>query len=281
MKNVVITGVSTGIGKAAAEQLLGSGYRVFGSIRKAGAADELEKYPNFVPLIFDVTDEEAIQKARDQVKEIIGNEGLAALVNNAGIAVSGPLQHLDIEQLRFQFEVNVFGLMKVTQAFLPLLGAIREAPHPPGKIIQISSQSGKMSIPFSGAYVASKHALEGLSGSLRQELMLYGVDVIIVGPGPVKTAIWDKIPDEEAQPYKNTGYQEALMRFRRFALNQVKKALPAEKLGEKIKHIIENPKPRTRYVMVPNYFKDWWLPRNLLSDRTFDNIIAKRILKIK
>jgi NAD(P)-dependent dehydrogenase (short-subunit alcohol dehydrogenase family) len=116
------------------------------------------------------------------VETEIGREGLACLINNAGLSTSGPLMLQPIADIRRQFEVNVIGLFAVAQAFLPLLGATRNAGHPPGRIINISSVGGKVAVPFIGAYVGSKHALEGMSHSLRQELQLYGIDVIVVGP---------------------------------------------------------------------------------------------------
>ena len=189
MKHVLVTGVSTGIGYAAAQAFVLKGYHVYGSVRRQVDAEKTQRAlgPQFSPLLFDVTDHLAIAEAAKKVEAEIGKEGLACLINNAGISTSGPLMLQPLDDIRRQFEVNVIGLFAVIQAFLPLLGAQRNASHPPGRIINISSVSGKIAAPFVGAYVGSKHAVEGMSHSLRRELQLYGIDVILVGPGPVKT----------------------------------------------------------------------------------------------
>ena len=204
MDCVVITGVSTGIGLSATEILCDSGYKVFGSVRKIEDADELtSKYSNFKPLIFDVRDEEAIQKSADYVKqELSDQDRLVGLVNNSGIALGGPFKYLNTDIFRKQLEVNVLGVVSVTQKFLNLLGAYKGSKHQ-GKIIMISSVSGHRSYPYMAPYTASKFALEGMSDSLRRELMMYGVDVILIEPGPVKTAIWGKSPDRDDNPFQS------------------------------------------------------------------------------
>jgi len=185
MKSVVVTGSSTGIGWGIAKVLIGKGFRVFGSVRKAEDGERLRKEfgPNFVPLYFDVTDAAAVAKGADQVAAALGGEMLSGLVNNAGIAVAGPLLYVKIDEFRHQIEVNLTGQLIVTQAFAPLLGADRSRKGEPGRIVMISSVGGKNASPFVGPYNASKFALEGLSESLRRELMLFGIDVIIVAPG--------------------------------------------------------------------------------------------------
>ena len=187
--NVVITGVSTGIGLDAARLLIERGYRVFGSVRSQVDADRVGAAlgPHFTPLLFDVTDEAAIATAAEKVRDAIGDEGLCALVNNSGISGAGPLMHFPLDEMRKMFEVNVFGLLAVTQAFLPLLGARRDCPHPPGRIINISSISGGLVFPFVGAYGASKHAVEALTDGLRRELGLYNIHVIAIEPGNIRT----------------------------------------------------------------------------------------------
>jgi len=189
VKSIVVTGASTGIGKSTAKVLLDHGFMVFGSVRKEadGAGLRAEFGENFSPLIFDVTDEDAIRAGAASVADALGQNTLAGLVNNAGIAVAGPLEHVPIEQFRYQIEVNVLGVFSVTQAFLPLLGTDRTRQGTPGRIVNISSVAGKMAAPFIGPYAASKHALEGMSASLRRELMIYGIDVVIIGPGAVAT----------------------------------------------------------------------------------------------
>ncbi|HLY05391.1 MAG TPA: SDR family NAD(P)-dependent oxidoreductase, partial [Rhizomicrobium sp.] len=180
MKSVVVTGASTGIGWGCTKVLVQKGFRVFGSVRKQADAGRLSREfgAGFAPLLFDVTDSAAIRTAADQVRSALGGEALAGLVNNAGIAVAGPLLYIDPDELRRQLEVNVVGQVLVTQAFAPLLAA--EGKDKAGRIVMISSVGGRNASPFMGPYNASKFALEGLSESLRRELMLLGVDVIVV-----------------------------------------------------------------------------------------------------
>jgi NAD(P)-dependent dehydrogenase (short-subunit alcohol dehydrogenase family) len=210
MKSVVVTGVSTGIGWGITKVLIQNGYRVFDSVRKTQDAERLSKEfgANFVPLIFDVTDEAAVEASAQQVREQLQGEKLFGLVNNAGIAVPGPLMYLHASEFRQQLEVNLVSVLIVTKAFFLLLGGDRSLSGQAGRIINISSVGGKRGSPFLGAYVSSKHALEGFSESLRRELMLYGIDVIIVGPGAVATPIWDKGEQVDANQYAHTEYFE-------------------------------------------------------------------------
>ena len=280
MKNIVITGVSTGIGYSATKILIENGYRVFGSVRKQEDADKLQEEfgVNFQPLIFDVRNEEAIKKAALIVKKIVGDDGIDCLINNSGIALGGPSLHLPTEVFKEQFEVNLFGVVSVTNIFSKLLGAYKNSSHS-GKIIMISSVSGKRSYPFVGPYTASKHALEGYSDSLRRELMLYDIDVVLVEPGPIKTAIWDKAPSPDENPFLGTDYEDSLRVFYRQVVEKGKQGLESDSVGKLIKKIIELKKAKTRYVISANRLRDYYLP-GLFSDRFFDKIIAK-ILRLK
>lgn len=173
-KDVVVTGVSTGIGLETTRLLISNGYRVFGSVRKQTDADRLQKEmgDRYVPLIMDVTDADAIQRASEKVGALLGSNRLAGLVNNAGIVVSGPLLHLKPSQFRRQLEANMIGPMMVTQAFAPLLGTDKKRTGPVGRIVNISSTVAKVVPPLLGAYAASKWGFEGMSEALRRELML-------------------------------------------------------------------------------------------------------------
>ncbi|WP_420643091.1 SDR family oxidoreductase [Candidatus Leptofilum sp.] len=278
MKYVVITGASTGIGYDAARYLLERGYHVFGSVRKQADADRVQNElgEQFTPLLFDVTDGAAIETAVAQVSAKIGNNGLAGLVNNAGIAVAGPLMHLPLEDFRWQMEVNLYGQLEVTQNFLPLLGAVPNAPHPPGRIINISSVSGKVVYPFMGPYAASKHALEAISDALRRELLIFGIDVIVIGPGSVQTPIWDKAQDLDVEPYKETSYAGMMEGMKKVFISQGRSGIPVEKVSEVIYEALTKEKPKTRYAIARKLLSGWLLPRYLPS-RMFDNIIAKRL----
>ena len=280
MKAIVITGASTGIGYALVKVFLQQDYHVFGSVRKKVDADRLsdEFGEHFMPLQFDVTDEKAIEGAVEIVKGKLGDNGLNGLINNAGIAVNGPIQDLTMEEFRLQFDVNFFGLVAVTKAFLPLLGAVENYPQTPGTVINISSVAGKLSFPFLGPYTASKHAVEAFSQSLRREMLIFGVKVVIVGPGAIKTPIWEKV----GEPLKNLGnspYKKAVGNVLAEFGRQEMKAMEADELARRIYKIFENPRPRTRYSILNDRVTDYWLPRFVFSDKTLDGFIGKLMKK--
>jgi NAD(P)-dependent dehydrogenase (short-subunit alcohol dehydrogenase family) len=277
MKSVVVTGVSTGIGWACTKLLLARGFRVFGSVRKPADAERLrgEFGSNFTPLLFDVTDEAAVLTAAREVRAALNGERLAGLVNNAGIAVAGPVTELPIEQFRQQMEVNVIGPVIATQAFAPLLGTDPAMAGPCGRIVMISSVAGRNGNPLTGPYSASKHAIEGLSESLRRELMLFGIDVIIIAPGAVKTPIWDKGEQIDLTPYQNSRYFPALQAVRGVMLHLGSIGLPAERIAESVFEALTAPRPKVRYQIAPDPLRQ--LVTAILPKRVIDRIIAKRL----
>ena len=276
MKHVVITGASTGIGYAVARKFLDQGYQVFGSVRTSGDADRLlrEFGDHFVPLQFDVTDEGTVTMAAEEVSKQLGNMTLTGLVNNAGIAVVGPLPYLRIDQFRHQLEVNLVGPLTVTKAFLPLLGMDPKREGPPGRIVNISSVGGKIAGPFLSAYSASKFGLEAMSESLRRELMLFGIDVIIIGPGSVTPPIWKKSEAGVAEQFQDTPYRESLRQFEQFAASGARSGFQPEIIGEAVWRALTVARPKTRYAIVPQRFTHWVLPQ-LMPKRTLDKLIAK------
>jgi len=278
MKSVVVTGVSTGIGWGITKILIEKGFRVFGSVRKTEDAGRLsEEFDrNFVPLIFDVTDEPAVQATAGQVREQLNGETLFGLVNNAGIAVPAPLIHQPTADFRNQLEVNLVSVLIVTKAFVPLLGSDRSLQGKPGRIVNISSVGGKRGSPFLGAYVASKHGLEGFSESLRRELMLYGIDVIIIGPGPVATPIWDKGEQVDAALYADTEYFEAGRRIQKYMVESGRKGYPPEKVGRVVWHALTTSTPRLRYAVVPGGIIMRTI-QSLIPRRILDHIIAQSL----
>ncbi|KAA3617804.1 MAG: SDR family oxidoreductase [Calditrichaeota bacterium] len=281
MKSIVITGVSSGIGLECVKMFANAGYKVFGSVRKKEDAIKINKEigPNFIPLIFDVTNSEAIKESVEITKKNIGNSGLSGLINNAGIAISGPLMHVPTDELQQQFDVNVFGLLNVTRSFLPLLGAKQNYPLTPGKIINISSVSGKIGYPFAGPYAASKHAVEAISHSLRRELLIYGIDVIIVGPGSVNTPIWGKAPvDDVNVKYGDSDWGKTINRFKEALNEQEKNYLSADFVAAKIFDIFHKKKPKTRYPLYRDKIQSWII-HNLLTDRMLDKIILRKFFK--
>jgi NAD(P)-dependent dehydrogenase (short-subunit alcohol dehydrogenase family) len=277
MRSVVITGASTGIGWAAAKLLLDRGFRVFGSVRQQADADRLtsEFGTNFTPLLFDVTDEAAVLSAAREVRTALGGETLAGLVNNAGIAVAGPLLELPIEQFRLQMEINVIGPVLAVQAFGPLLGSDPELKGPKGRIVMISSVAGKSGSPLSSAYAASKHALEGLSESLRRELMLFRIDVIIIAPGAVKTPIWGKSVDAGAFGNSNSPYAPARAKIGDVGRYLSEIGLPPEKIAERIWEALTSPSPKVRYQITPDPMRH--LITGLMPRRMLDRMMAKRL----
>jgi len=251
---------------------------VFGSVRKQADADRLKSEfgANFTPLLFDVTDEAAVLAAARDVRAALNGETLAGLVNNAGIAVAGPVLGLSADQFRRQMDVNVIGPIISTQAFGPLLGADQTLKGPKGRIVMISSVAGKNGNPLTPAYAASKHAIEGLSESLRREMMLFGIDVVIVAPGPVKTPIWSKGQEQvDLSTYSNSPYLPALQKLVAFTQHLDAIGLPPEKIAECVHDALTLPKPKTRYQIAPDpmrHLVTQWLPKRMV-----DRIIAKRL----
>ena len=273
---VVITGASTGIGRASALHLDALGFRVFAGVRKAADGEALTRDASdrLTPLSIDVTDAASIEAAAKEVAGALGGGGISGLVNNAGIVVSGPLEFVPMDELRMQMEVNFFGLVAVTQAFLPL---VRKAK---GRIVNVSSIGGKVSTPFLSPYAASKHAVEGLSDSLRRELRSLGVFVSLIEPGAVATPIWEKgkaaAEDRRAQLSEdaNALYGAAMGKLQEAVGKVEKGAIPPEEVAKAIAHALTSDRPKTRYLVgieakVQNALS------SILSDRMLDGFLAR------
>lgn len=278
MKNIVVTGASTGIGYSLAKIYSQAGYRVFASVRKQADAERLEKElgERVIPILFDVTDQKAVEAGAERVKQILNGEGLNLLVNNAGIATAGPMMLQPLDDIRFQFEVNVIAQIGVSQAFLPLLGAYKNPGFVPGRILMISSVAGKIAAPFMGAYAGSKHALEGMSEAMRRELQLYGIDVIIIEPGAIKTPIWDKPSATDMSGLNGTDFESSAQKFQEFMLKTGRSGLDSEELARKILKLSEKKKPKACYAFAPNKFRDFTLPK-LLPVRVIDRFLKKSL----
>jgi NAD(P)-dependent dehydrogenase (short-subunit alcohol dehydrogenase family) len=276
MRDIVITGASTGIGFAACQVLIQRGFRVFGSVRTQADADRVRDRlgTSYVPLIFDVTDPGSVHQAAAAVKKKVGEQRLFGLVNNAGIAVLGPLAYLPLERFRLQIEINLLGVHTVTQAFLPLLGTESSGLGRPGRVVNISSVSGRLAMPFAGAYAASKFGLEGYSDSLRRELMLFGIKVILIEPRAVVTSIWDQAEKVVVQQFPNTPYDRSLRFFAEQARREAKTGFPPAKVGELIWRALTTPRPRARYAIVPHRVVEWSIPRRLPTE-LLDYFVAK------
>jgi NAD(P)-dependent dehydrogenase (short-subunit alcohol dehydrogenase family) len=276
--DAVVTGASTGIGRSAVKVLVGHGWRVFAGVRQVADAESLrQEFGEAVePLLFDVTDVAAVRRAADDTRVKLGGRTLKGLVNNAGLAIGGPLAHQPIDQIRRAFEVNALGAVTVSQAFIPLLGADASLTGGPGRIVNISSVAGRIAAPFLGDYAMSKHALEAFSDSLRRELMIYGVDVVVIGPGSIATPIWDKAEASDDSAYADTDYGPVLKRFKAGFVKHGREGLPAERVGETILLALTAARPRARYVVLRNRLVNWTLPM-LLPKRLLDRVIARAL----
>lgn len=271
--SVLVTGVSTGIGLGITEVLVAKGIRVFGSVRRLEDAAHLKQVfqGQVVPLVFDVTDVSAVMAASEQVRQMLDGGSLLGLVNNAGAGTAGPLLHLRLDEFRQQLEVNLVAPLSVTQHFSPLLRSTAKT----GRIINIGSTASRIGIPFMGAYSASKHGLEGLSESLRRELLIYGIDVITVIPGPVKTAIWDKAEALDFSAYKTTPYGSLVEAFRSFMVREGRSGLDPKQIGSIVFAALTQKHPRAVYVLVPKKFMNWTLP-TVLPTRLVDKLMGRQ-----
>lgn len=267
--SVVVTGASSGIGAATARLLAERGFRAFGTYRRQEDAGPLEA-AGAVPVPMDVTDAASIADARRAVEAGAGDRPLVGLVNNAGIPGAGPLELLPLEEFRRVLEVNVLGALAVTQAFLPALRASR------GRIIMISSVSGRIPMPFAGPYAASKFALEGMSDSLRRELRPFGVEVVLVQPGAVRTRIWKRVEGIDLQPYRGTPYEPVMDRVREAALRAGSTGLPPDAVAEAVLAALTAARPRTRVPVLPLRGRLRLRLLEALPDRWLDGLIARR-----
>jgi NAD(P)-dependent dehydrogenase (short-subunit alcohol dehydrogenase family) len=272
----VVTGASTGIGEAAARQLAAAGFDVFAGVRNDSDAERLRS-AGLRPLKIDVTDAASIAAAAEEVRAALGTAGLAGLVNNAGIAVSGPVEHVAIDDWRRQFEVNLFGQVAVTQAFLPLIRSAR------GRIVNVSSIGGRIALPLAGPYAASKFALEAVSDSLRREVRDQGIEVSLIEPGGVKTPIWDKGLSEADEfeaslsPEAKGNYGKLVAALRREVHKiATKTGMEPSEVADKIVHAMTARKPRTRY-LIGSEARQRWAVAKRLPDRAFDGLIARSL----
>jgi NAD(P)-dependent dehydrogenase (short-subunit alcohol dehydrogenase family) len=245
----VVTGTSSGIGYAFTRLACGRGAQIFGTVRGQGDADRLagELGPNLHPLICDVRDENAVTIVAKQVRAALGGKRLAGLVNNAAMAIPGPLMLQPLEELRAQLETDLFGLFIVTKAFGPLLGTDPNLQGPPGRIVNMSSIGGKLRQPFATAYIASKHGVEGFTGALRRELKIYGIHVCAVAPGVADTPIWDKVQKLKGR-YDGTPYEESFNNGIEIMVAAGKQhGISADAVAEVIWEALTSEHPKLRY----------------------------------
>jgi NAD(P)-dependent dehydrogenase (short-subunit alcohol dehydrogenase family) len=277
VKTVVVTGTSTGIGYSAAQVLTKQGFRVFGSVRQAADGERLRRELGqlFEPLLFDVSDDAAVTRAAEMVAARLDGRTLFGLVNNAGVAFPGPLLYLPIDDFRRQLDVNLTAQLFVTQTFAPLLGADETRQGDPGRIVMMSSIGGRTAAPFVGAYSASKFGLEGMSECLRRELMVFGIDVIVIAPGAVVTPIWNKAESLDVGRFAHTRYGSSLEMVKRLTIENGRRGLPADVIGRAVLTALTATRPKTRYTITPEPIK--FLLGRILPKRLVDRLIAKRL----
>lgn len=277
-RTVLITGASTGIGYAAARHLSAKGWTVFAGVRsqaaglilKDGSAGDLRA------IRLDVAQPEQVEAAVQVIAAALGKRRLTGLVNNAGIAMMGPLGLQPLEDFEAHFAVNVFGMLRVTQACLPLLGSDPAREGPPGRIVTITSVGGRIASPFLGAYTATKHANEAMTDTLRRELSIYGIDAIAVGPGAVRTPIWEKAEKDNADsPYAASDWGPSLKTFEQAMFRGGRTGLAPEQIAAVIETALCARKPKARYAPVPQKLVNFTIPTRL-PKRMLDNIFISR-----
>lgn len=274
MRTVVITGVSSGIGLETARLALARGAWVFGSVRTGDDAARVRRElgDRFEPLVFDVRHELAVSAEAERVREILAGQTLSGLVNNAGVAIPGPLLAQPLAEVREVIETNLLGTFVVTRAFGPLLGLAPYLEGPRGRVINMSSIAGRVGQPFLAAYVASKHGMEGLSDALRRELEPFGIRVVVIGPAPVRTLIWDKA-EHYVGSYAGTPWAEAFDRGARTLVEAGRRhGLDPAKVAALVWEALTVGRPRRRYSPARQPILEQALPRILprgVLDRVF------------
>lgn len=278
---VLVTGASTGIGEAIVENLVANDIRVFAAVRDLSSVAE---HPLVTPVRLDVTSASEAQDAAKTVRAALGDAKLRGLINNAGIAIGGPLEFVDLDEFRRQLEVNVIGQLAVTQAFLPLLREHRQGSKNGARIVFTSSIGGRVAAPFIGPYAASKHALNGMAESLRRELKPWGMGVSVLAPASVATPIWDKAGDQideivgTLSPKAMELYGGTIESMRGMAKGARTGGIPASKVAEAAHHALFARRPKAEYIIGAEA-KMMATASNLLPYRTFDKAVLKEIAK--
>jgi NAD(P)-dependent dehydrogenase (short-subunit alcohol dehydrogenase family) len=276
VRSVLVTGSSTGIGRAVALRLDRDGWRVFAGVRREEDAEALraEGSDRLVPVILGVTDVAQVAAAAKLIEEQVGETGLDGLVNNAGIAVLSPLETIPLEDFRWQIEVNLTGQVAVTQAMLPLVRLAR------GRIVFVSSIGGRMALPFGAPYHAAKFGIEAVADCLRQELAPWRIGVAVIEPGSIDTPIWERgeqIADEvasRAPAAQEELYGQTIERFRAAVRRTADRGIAPEKVATAVAHALTARRPRTRYLVGADA-RGQALARRLLPDRAFDRMVAR------
>jgi len=274
VRSALVTGSSTGIGRATALHLDRAGWRVFAGVRKEEDAEALRAAGSerLTPVILDVTDADQVAAAAQLIEAETGGK-LDGLVNNAGVSVPSPLETIPMEDFRRQIEVNLTAQVAVTQALLPQVRSAR------GRIVFITSIGGRSAFPLTGAYHAAKFGLEAVGDVFRQELRPWGISVSIVEPGSIATDIWDRgerIADEvgERSPAREELYGKAIASYRKVVRSVADRGIPPARVAEAIEHALTARRPRTRY-LVGLDAKFQARAKLVIPTRVFDRIVAR------
>ncbi len=277
-RTVLVTGASSGIGEATALRLDKEGFRVLAGVRREQDAEALREQASdrLIPVMLDVTDAVSIEQATKTVEETVGPAGLDGLVNNAGFGIPGPLEFLPIDDARKQFEINLFGLLSVTQALLPLLRRGN------GRIVNMGSMGGRVAFPFMGVYSASKFALEGLTDALRVELSPWKLHVSLIEPGSIATPGWDKLKrgaEETARKLPETGrdlYETSYTSAVESMMKLGSKGISPDAVAKAVLHALTASKPKTRYI-VGRDAKMMAVMAKIMPDRMRDSMLRQQL----
>jgi NAD(P)-dependent dehydrogenase (short-subunit alcohol dehydrogenase family) len=274
-RSVLVTGASSGIGRAIALDLAAAGMQVFGTVRSQKDAQALASATlPIIPVQMDVRDFDSVRAAAATVAAQTDGQ-LWGLVNNAGISVASPLEYLPIEAFEEQMDINVTGVLRCVQAFLPLLKPTR------GRIVNISSMSGRIGFPMVGAYIASKHALEGLSDSLRMEMKVFGIEVSVIQPGSIETPIWQRSQARAAKLLAampadgHRDYKAMLQEAQNSAESGGSGGTQPQACADVVRHALTAKRPRTRYQVGKDAKRALFFKRWLLSDRRLDKVMLR------
>jgi NAD(P)-dependent dehydrogenase (short-subunit alcohol dehydrogenase family) len=273
---MLITGASSGIGRHTAELFLSKGYEVFAGVRSKEDAEKLKDSfgSKIHPLIIDVTDQQSVDASRVEAENIVGDGSLVAVINNAGIVVSGAVLYVPPDEWQRQLDVNLMGVIRTLQAFFPLLSRSKqEGDHHPRRIIQMSSVSGLFGSPFLGPYVASKYALEGLSDSLRRELYMYDIQVVLIEPGSIITPLWDKAKDNPS--YFGEEYTSILDFKDKVIQRNLETGLPLQAMDKVLLAAVQNQKVQVRYLIRAQKWK--FMLICMLPVKWVDRMVRKKL----
>lgn len=267
-KTAIVTGASSGIGRATALQLVAQGYAVYAAARRTQKIAETQ-VEGLHPIFLDLASEESMTRVIDQIMQETGR--IDVLVNNAGYGLIGSVEEISLEEARQQFEVNVFGLMSLTKLVLPIMRRQRQ-----GHIINISSVLGRLGLPINGWYSASKHALEALSDALRLEMRPFGVKVTVIEPGAIKSEFSDVANEKAKDLTRLEPYRQLYTKYQEMSQSYLDSAADPYEVAKVVGEVIASKNPKPRYA-VTGQAKLLLVGKRILGDRVFDWFMARQL----